>query len=137
MTQDVVIRARKFINNKLLNRKQFLCDVFHQDCDSFSKAVVVKAVSQKFKVPENTVVVDGLKTKFGGGKSQAFVMIYETLDLLKKVEPKYRLLRLGLIEEGKSSKGQRVVKKKEKNRNKKYRGLARVDPSRRKKRKNN
>ncbi|KAJ3341971.1 ribosomal 40S subunit protein S24B, partial [Gonapodya sp. JEL0774] len=65
------------------------------------------------------IVVFHFRTAFGGGKSTGFGLIYDTLDDLKKFEPKYRLQRLGLI---KIEKGSRKQKKERKNRAKKFRG---------------
>ena len=52
--------------------------------------MIREVVAKKFKVTVDTVVVFGFKTKFGGGKSTAFCLIYNSLDDLKKFEPKYR-----------------------------------------------
>merc|ERR1712241_1357789 len=44
------------------------------------------------------VFVFGFKTNFGGGKSTGFGLVYDTMDYAKKFEPKYRLVRQGVIE---------------------------------------
>jgi len=38
----------------------------------------------------------GFKTQFGGGRSTGFGLIYESLDKMKKFEPKYRQVRAGI-----------------------------------------
>ena len=55
----------------------------------------------------------------GGGKSTGFALIYDSMDFLKRNEPKYRLKRMGLYEKEKASRKQR---KERKNRQKKVRG---------------
>ncbi len=40
------------------------------------------------------VVCFGFKTAYGGGKSTGFALIYDSLDFLKKNEPKYMLKRV-------------------------------------------
>merc|ERR1719470_591602 len=66
----------------------------------------------------------GFKTQFGGGKSTGFALIYDTMDFAKKFEPKYRLVRQGVIEA--KTKSSRKQKKERKNRMKKVRGTAKA-----------
>ena len=49
------------------------------------------------------VFVFGFRIHFGGGKTTGFGMIYDSLDYVKKKEPKYRFARYGL-KEGKDLK---------------------------------
>ena len=121
MTTDIVIRTKKFQRNALLNRKQCIVEVFHQGIGDVSNADIQAGVAKKFKVDKDLVQIFGSKTKFGGGKTQSFCLIYDNLDSLKKFEPKYRLLRSKLIEEDKVKKTRRT-KKEEKNKAKKIRG---------------
>lgn len=71
------------------------------------------------------VVIFGNKYKFGGGKTQAFCLIYGNMDVMKKFEPKYRLIRQGVVEKEKIKKARRT-KKEDKNKKKKIRGTAKV-----------
>ena len=66
-------------------------------------------------------MIFGSRTKFGGGKTHAFCLIYDSLDSLQKFEPKYRLIRAGKVEAPKIKKTRRT-KKEEKNKLKKLRG---------------
>jgi ribosomal protein S24E len=43
----------------------------------------------------NCVFVFGMRTQFGGGKSSGFGLIYDNVEVAKKFEPKYRLVRVG------------------------------------------
>ncbi|TMW40604.1 hypothetical protein DOY81_014315, partial [Sarcophaga bullata] len=63
------------------------------------------------------------RTAFGGGRSTGFALIYDTLDFAKKFEPKYRLVRHGLMEIKKQTRKQR---KERRNRMKKVRGTAKA-----------
>mmetsp|Transcript_17646 Transcript_17646/g.38296 ORF Transcript_17646/g.38296 Transcript_17646/m.38296 type:complete len:82 (+) Transcript_17646:566-811(+) len=75
-----------------------------------------------YKVSDDkTVVLFGFRTKFGGGRTTGFGLIYDTLDILKKIEPKFRLRRAGLMAKPEGSRKQR---KERKNRIKKLRGKA-------------
>jgi small subunit ribosomal protein S24e len=42
----------------------------------------------------NCIVVFKFRTRFGGGKSTGFGLIYDSVDAAKKFEPKYRLIRV-------------------------------------------
>ena len=127
MSSEIVIRARKFQTNNLLDRKQFVLDVFHKESEDVSLKMMAKVVAKKFKVSEDTVTLFGFKTKFGGGKSTGFCLIYDSLDSLKKFEPKHRLLKKGLVQKKTDVKKKtRGMKKEEKNRLKKLRGKAKL-----------
>ncbi|MEL6702618.1 MAG: hypothetical protein AAFO58_13210 [Pseudomonadota bacterium] len=118
---EIVIRARKFIANPLLARRQFVLDIYHPQSASVSRVQLRKLVAAKFGCPEQQVVTFGLKTKFGGGKSSGFGLIYDSVDQLMKYESKVRLVRNGLAEPVKK-KGRRL-KKEEKNKRKKIFGV--------------
>lgn len=47
-----------------------------------------------YKAEVTNVIVFGFKTKFGGGRSTGFALVYDSLDAAKKFEPKYRLARV-------------------------------------------
>ena len=118
---DTVIRARKFLHNPLLARKQFVLDVYHPNAANVKGVHLKKLVANKFNCPSENVITFGFKTKFGGGKSSGFGLIYESMDALKKYESKVRLIRNGLLEKPKK-KGRRL-KKEDKNKNKKLFGV--------------
>ena len=46
-----------------------------------------------YKTNLDNVVVYGLKTKFGGGSSTGFALVYDTIDDRKKFDAHYRLVR--------------------------------------------
>merc|ERR1712189_22511 len=113
------IRTRKFITNRLLSRKQMVVDVLHPGRPNLSKSEVREKLAKVYKTTADVVVCFGFKTAYGGGRSTGFALIYDNSDLMKKIEPKYRLARLGLYEKPKTSRKQRKEKK---NRMKKVRG---------------
>ena len=64
--------------------------------------------------PSN-VVVYGFKAAFGGGRSTGFGLVYDSDEALKKFEPKYRLIRLGLAtKKTRTRKQWKDVKRKQK-----------------------
>jgi len=113
------IRTRKFMTNRLLCRKQMVCDVLHPGLPSIAKKEVREKLATMYKVTPDVVFVFGFRTNFGGSKSTGFALIYDTLDFAKKFEPKHRLARHGLYEVKKITRKQR---KERKNRMKKVRG---------------
>ncbi|CAE7451318.1 RPS24B [Symbiodinium sp. CCMP2592] len=78
-------------------------------------------IAAMYKVKDTACIqLFSFKTAFGGGRSTGFGLIYESLDKMKKFEPKYRLKRAGVGGE-KTGAGRRG-KKDTKNRMKKARG---------------
>ncbi len=115
----MTLRTRKFMTNRLLARKQMIVDVIHPGSDIIPKVDIRAKLSTMFKVDKSLVSVFGFAVKFGGGKSTGFALIYDTLDALKKYEPKHRQARMGMLEIKKIARKQRKEKK---NRAKKVRG---------------
>ena len=126
MAKSFVIRIRKFLTNKVLDRKQFHIDVFNSDHENASRKEVAAEVAKKFKVGAENVIIFDLESKFGGGRASGLGFIYNSKDSLLKVEPKYRLLRNGLIEK-KTAPQSRRLKKENKNKVKNLRGKAKVE----------
>ncbi|KAF9921981.1 ribosomal 40S subunit protein S24B [Linnemannia zychae] len=113
------IRTRKFLTNRLLARKQMVVDIIHPARANISKDELRDKLAKMYKVDKEVIFVFGFRTAFGGGKSTGFALIYDNLESAKKFEPKYRLVRHGLLEIKKASRKQR---KERKNRSKKFRG---------------
>lgn len=68
----------------------------HPNRPSVPKAELRDMLSKMYKTTSDVVVCFGFKTDFGGGKSTGFALIYDSMDFLKKNEPKYRLVRVGV-----------------------------------------
>ncbi|XP_037781241.1 40S ribosomal protein S24-like isoform X1 [Penaeus monodon] len=117
------VRTRKFMTNRLLNRKQMVVDVLHPGRSTVPRNEIRTKLAKMYKTTSDVVFPFGFKTAFGGGKSTGFALIYDTLDYAKKLEPKYRLERQALIEVKKTARKQR---KERKNRMKKARGTAKA-----------
>ncbi|KAJ3127823.1 ribosomal 40S subunit protein S24B [Nowakowskiella sp. JEL0407] len=117
---SVTLRTRKFLTNRLLQRKQMVLDVLHPGQANVSKKDLQAKLAKLYNSDESNVIVFGFRTQFGGGKSTGFALIYDSMDALKKFEPKYRLVRQGLADGTRTSRKQRKEKK---NRMKKFRGV--------------
>jgi hypothetical protein len=61
-----------------------------------------------YKAGKEQVNVFGLRTQFGGGKTTGFALVYDSPEAMKKFEPHYRLVRVGLAKKiEKASRQQR------------------------------
>ena len=117
---NVTIRLRKMMKNPLLSRKQFVIELIHPGKASISKADLQKELAKSLKVADpQCIFLFGFKLAFGGGKSTGFGLVYNDKESALKFEPKYRLVRNGIIEAKETSKKQKTEKK---NRDKKVRG---------------
>ncbi|CAM9297084.1 unnamed protein product [Scytosiphon promiscuus] len=123
MSSNVTVRTRKFIRNALLARRQMVVDIIHPGVANVSKSELGEMIAKKFRVSDpTTVMLFGFRTHFGGGKSTGFCLIYDSIEDMKKFEPKHRLIRAGLQEKKETSRKQI---KEAKNRSKKIRGTGR------------
>jgi len=114
------VSVRNFMTNRLMCRKQFNVEIEHPGRATVSKKDLQKRIARMYKVQEdNTVILYGFRTKFGGAHSKGHGFIYDNLAVCKRYEPKYRLVRLGLR---KKKEGSRKQRREKKNRAKKYRG---------------
>jgi small subunit ribosomal protein S24e len=119
MSDSVTVRTRKFIKNSLLQRRQMIIDVVHPNKANASRAELKEALGKMYKSDAELVIVFGMKTQFGGGKSSGFALIYDNKEALVKFEPKHRVVRNGMGEKKETSRKQI---KESKNRGKKIRG---------------
>jgi small subunit ribosomal protein S24e len=77
------------------------------------------------------VSVFGFRTAYGGGKSTGFGLVYDSNEAMKKFEPRYRLIRVGMAT--KIEKASRQQRKQRKNRSKEFRGTAKTKGAKKKK----
>ena len=72
-------------NNPLLNRREIVFKVIHDESTPSRKSVVERlAATMNSKV--ELVYVDGLKTEFGKRETQGYAKIYETAERAAEVE---------------------------------------------------
>merc|ERR1711967_58665 len=123
---SVTVRPRKLMTNRLLQRRQMVLDIVHPDLPTPDKAMLRKLIcehlskSKHAKASPEATVVFGVETDYGGGKSTAFALVYDSPDAAKKIEPKHRLVKIGLSEV--VTRTTRKQRKEKKNREKKFRG---------------
>jgi len=84
-------------NKKLTRKYKQVVDVIHPTKANLSKDEVREKLAKMYKADVGNVIVFGFRTKFGGGRSTGFALVYDSLDAAKKFEPKYRLARVSDI----------------------------------------
>jgi len=62
-----------------------------------SKEAVKDKLSTMLKVKMEAIQVFGLKTKFGGGRSSGFALVYDSQDAKKKYDFTHRMLKVRKI----------------------------------------
>eukprot|EP00541_Cyclophora_tenuis_P018618 CAMPEP_0116573480 /NCGR_PEP_ID=MMETSP0397-20121206/18814_1 /TAXON_ID=216820 /ORGANISM="Cyclophora tenuis, Strain ECT3854" /LENGTH=137 /DNA_ID=CAMNT_0004102043 /DNA_START=66 /DNA_END=479 /DNA_ORIENTATION=+ len=115
----VVVKTRKFKKNPLLSRRQMIIDIIHPGRANVPRSELQEVVGGMYKADPKLVILFGFQTKFGGGKTTGFALIYDNKESLIKFEPKYRLIRNGTIDKKETS---RKAIKEAKNKKKKIRG---------------
>ena len=108
------MRIRKYIVNKLLDRKQFVVDLKHPGARAPTRDEIKDLVAKQLKANKDLIVIFSLETKFGGGRTTGFGLIYDNLDALKTIEPKHRLIKAGLAEKSKVTRRMRKNTRKQK-----------------------
>lgn len=119
---EVTLRTRKFLRNPLLARRQMVVyvnflhillssgvlkevdnmanpwnsDVLHPQRPNVSKEELRDKLSELYKCEKDQVNCFGFRTQYGGGKSTGFALIYDSPERMKRFEPHYRLVRVGL-----------------------------------------
>merc|ERR1712007_70060 len=116
------VRTRKYMTNRLLNRKQMIVDISHGEDATPSAKKVRESLAKMYKSTPDCVIVYGMQTKFGGGSTSGFANIYDSLDYLKKNEVRFRQVRAGICE--RIEKKARAQRRQLKNRQKKVKGTA-------------
>merc|ERR1711865_1038637 len=111
----VTVTPRKLMKNCLLNRRQMILDVKHPNLPTPDKAMLRKLICEHLSKSKSHA-----KTNYGGGASTAFCLVYDSQEAAKKIEPKHRLIKIGLAEV--ITKTARKQRKEKKNREKKFRG---------------
>ncbi|POS76685.1 40S ribosomal protein S24 [Diaporthe helianthi] len=129
---SITIRTRRFIRNPLLGRVCiFPTDILHPGHAGIAKSDLSERLAQLYKASKEQVSVFGLRTHFGGGKTSGFALVYDSVEALKKFEPRHRLVRVGLAV--KPERASRQQRKQRKNRMKTLRGTAKVKGAKAKK----
>jgi small subunit ribosomal protein S24e len=96
-----------------------IIDIIHPGRANVPRKELQDVIGGMYKADAKLVILFGFRTKFGGGKTTGFCLIYESEDAMLKFEPKYRLVRQGAIVKKETS---RKAMKEAKNKGLKIRG---------------
>jgi ribosomal protein S24E len=84
-------------------------DILHPGRANVAKDELRGKLAELYKANKEQVSVFGLRTHYGGGKTTGFALIYDSAEALKKFEPHYRLVRIGVAAKiEKASRQQRM-----------------------------
>ena len=75
---------------------QMIVDIIHPGRASVPKSELQEVVGGMHKADAKLTTLFGFRTKFGGGKSTGFCLIYDNEEAMRKFEPKHRLVRNGM-----------------------------------------
>ncbi|XP_032969222.1 40S ribosomal protein S24-like [Rhinolophus ferrumequinum] len=112
------------MTNRPLQRKQMVINILYPGKATVRKTEIWEKLAKMHKTTPYVIFVFGFRTRFSGGKTTGFGMIYDSLDYAKKSELKHRLARHGLYEKKKTSRKQQ---QEHKNRMKKVRETAKAN----------
>ena len=71
-------------------------DILHPNRANISKDELREKLGGLYKAQKDQISVFGLRTQYGGGKTTGFALVYDSPEAMKKFEPQYRLIRVGL-----------------------------------------
>ena len=71
-----------------------MIELIHPEKSNVSKSDIKAKLAQTLKAKEENISIFGLKTKFGGGRSTGFALLYDSLDARKKYDSKKMLRRV-------------------------------------------
>mmetsp|Transcript_13256 Transcript_13256/g.19320 ORF Transcript_13256/g.19320 Transcript_13256/m.19320 type:complete len:115 (+) Transcript_13256:216-560(+) len=97
-------------------------DIIHPGRATVPKSELQGVVGGMHKADSKLCILFGFRTKFGGGRSTGFCLIYDNEESMVKFEPKHRLVRNGMFTKVEKS---RKALKEAKNKGKKIRGTGR------------
>ena len=68
--------------------------MIHPELANVSKKEIKDKLAKTLKVKEECISIFGMKTKFGGGRSSGFALVYDSLDARKQYDSRPNLLRV-------------------------------------------
>ncbi len=74
-----------------------MIELIHPEHQNVSKTEIKAKLAQTLKAKEENISIFGLKSKFGGGRSTGFALIYDTLDARKKFDSKKMLRKVSIL----------------------------------------
>jgi len=82
--------------NKLIGRKEYVLRIDY-DGGTPSRAEIREIIASKLGINGGRLIVVRIDSSFGARSSRVVARVYNSDELLKRFEPKYLLIREGLI----------------------------------------
>ena len=83
-------------DNPLFERTEINFVIDHTGAATPTKGAVVEEIAQQMKAAKDTIVLDGMKSVFGNGKTSGYVKVYKSKEAALKFEADYKLKRNGI-----------------------------------------
>lgn len=93
-------------DSPLLDRKSLVLEMEYSKGPTLSRTEIRKKIAEKFKVAQNLVAIQEIKTKFGGKFLKITCNIYKDEKLLKYLEVKKKKEQAAKPAEGEANGGQ-------------------------------
>lgn len=97
--------------NVLHKRWEVLFNVDHVGAPTPKRDELRQKVAEAMNTKKECVIIDNTATETGTGLSSGYAKVYESLDILKKAEKHYMLVRHGLAEKKVKTKTAKKSKK--------------------------
>ena len=69
-------------------------EIINPDQGTLTKQQIAEKLAKVLKAKEDCITIFGMKAKFGGGRTSAFALVYDSLDDKKKYDSKTALKRV-------------------------------------------
>ena len=99
---EVQILSEK--DNRLLKRKEYHAIINHMAEKTPQRTEIREKVAALTNADNNRTIIISEKTEYGLGRTKLNFRVYDTADMMKKIELQYYLKRNGFIEKEKKTK---------------------------------
>jgi len=96
---ELQIESKRY--NPLLKRTEIYARIVHKKSATPSREDVRNLIASEFGVNKDLVIIHYIRTGFGWTVSKVYAKIYDSIEDLRRIEPKHMLRKHGLIEEAK------------------------------------
>ena len=118
-----ILYIRKFLKNPLLERKQMSLEIINPESGQLTKQKIADKLAKTLNVKSSEcITIFGMKAKFGGGRTSAFALVYDSVEAKTKFDSLTGLRRAGIVT--KKGRTPRKGKKEIKGRRKRVHGTA-------------
>lgn len=92
------VEIERKVENPLLERTEIHFTVDHEGGPTPKREEVKAQLASILNVEKDTVIIDSIKTEFGKQVSRGYAKVYRSVEIAKKIENEYQLVRNDLKE---------------------------------------